>query len=126
MEYQHLSGYGEFIDQVEHVRVGGLMEFYADESKAIFRVASPLTPNHWEESIHRRPSSISLIRNQICMLREVSGVIDLGNERIPNDILDMCLACGGVGWYEDDEGNQITCTVCDGEGWTEPVPVSAP
>lgn len=117
-DHHHLSGYGEFIDKVEHVRVGGLMEFYADESKAIFRVASPLTPDHWEESIYHRAPSISLIRNQICMLREVSGVEDLGDARIPDDVLEMCLACGGVGWNEDEDGNQITCTVCDGEGWT--------
>ncbi len=112
----YLSGYGEFEDKVEHLLVGGLMEFYVDEKKAIFRVANPLTPTQWDESIHRRPSSISVIRNQICMLREVSGVQDLGDTRIPDDILEMCIACGGVGWYEDQEGNQITCTVCDGEG----------
>lgn len=115
--YHHLSGYGEFMDKVEHVRVGGLMEFYVDETKAIFRVASPLTPDKWEESIHRRPSSISVIRNQICLLREVSGVEDLGDERIPDDeVVEMCLACGGVGFNEDEDGNQITCTVCNGTG----------
>lgn len=115
--YHHLSGYGEFMDKVEHVMVGGRMEFYVDEVKAIFRVASLLTPDLWEVSIYRRPAAVSVIRNQISMLREVSGVEDLGDERIPDDdALEMCLACGGVGSNEDEDGNQITCRECNGTG----------
>ena len=66
----HLSGYGEFIEKVEHVRVGGRMEFYVDEVKAIFRVASLLTPDQWDVAIYRDPAVIAAFRTLSQMIRE--------------------------------------------------------
>ena len=66
----HLSGYGEFIDKVEHVGVGGRMEFYVDEVKAIFRVASLLTPDHWDVAIYRDPAVIAASGILSQMIRE--------------------------------------------------------
>ncbi len=114
----HLAGYGQFEDVVSHVRVGGFIEYYVDDNKAIFRVTSFLDSSQWEESVYRRPAAMSIIRNQISLLREMSGVEDLGHERIPDTTLDLCLACGGVGFNEDQDGNQIDCPECEGQGGT--------
>jgi hypothetical protein len=118
-DYAHLAGYGEFDDVVAHVRIAGFMELYADKKKAIFRVASSTDPSLALESVYRRPEIISTIYNQICMLREVNGVVDLGTDPIIDRELAMCGACGGVGWNEDADGNQIDCEWCHGEGWRE-------
>ncbi len=67
---KHLSGYGEFIDKVDHVRVGGRMEFYVDDVKAIFRVASLLTPDHWDVAIYRDPAVIAAFGTLSQMIRE--------------------------------------------------------
>ncbi len=118
-DFEHLIGYGSFYDTVSHIMIGGSIELYADPEKAIWRVTSPVDPLRTERVVFRRPPVVSSMHILISVMREVAGVVDLGHAILSDPELAMCTACSGVGFNEDEDGNQITCRECQGEGWLE-------
>lgn len=114
--YEYLSGYGDFEDGVRHIRIGSHLEYYVDDRKAIFRTAVPENAKGWQERVFTHPVAMRTMRQQIEMLRNAPGVEDLGEGRLEDDVIYICPACGGAGWYEDEEGNRKDCRICEGFG----------
>lgn len=117
--YEHLVGHVAFQDTVNHILLQSGVELYTDESKAIIWLSNPHRPELNQRLVFRRPPAISSFTILICAWREVQGAIDLGKDRIPDLEATFCTACGGVGWYEDADGNQIDCEVCAAKGYVE-------
>lgn len=121
--YEHLIGHVAFQDTVNHILLQSGVELYTDETKAIIWLSNPHRPELNQRLVFRRPPAISSFTILICAWREVQGAIDLGKDRIPDIETVFCVACGGVGWYEDGDGNQVDCAICETKGYVE-VPLS--
>jgi len=117
--FEHLVGHVAFQDTVNHILLQSGVELYTDEGKAIIWLSNPEHPELNQRIVFRRPSAVTSITILICAWREVQGAIDLGKDRIPDIELAFCAACGGVGWYEDEDGNQIDCETCETKGYLE-------
>jgi len=117
--YEHLIGHVALQDTVNHILVQSGVELYTDAEKAIIWLSNPGNPELNQRIVFRRPPAVASITILICAWREVQGAIDLGKERIPDIERVFCMACGGVGWYEDEDGNQLDCEVCDAQGYLE-------
>ena len=119
MGFAHLSGYGEFDDRTQHVRVGRTLEYYVDDVKAIFRVAVQKNGRivAWRERVFTQLYQRQAIRIQISMLLMSDDVEDLGSERIRDEGREMCTHCDGYGTIADMDGDNVMCTWCDGVGW---------
>jgi hypothetical protein len=115
--FEHLIGHVSFYDVVNHIMVGGTMELYADRKKAIVWITNHEHPERNDRIVFRQPPVVSSYHILICSLRDVQGTVDLGKDPIAEPELAMCVACSGVGWNNDEDGNEITCERCNGEGW---------
>lgn len=115
----YLSGYGEFEDRIEHVRVGRDIEYYVDDHKAIFRVAMYRDDVFvaWRERAFHQPVQRQMMRIQIAMVRMGDAVTDLGSAPITDGEREICTHCDGFGTVEDVDGANVICTWCEGVGW---------
>ena len=117
--FEHLVGHVAFQDTVNHILLQSGVELYTDEGKAIVWLSNPQHPELNQRLVFRRPPVVSSFTILICAWREVQGVVDLGKDRIPDIEIAFCTACGGVGWYEHSDGNQVDCDVCETKGYLE-------
>jgi hypothetical protein len=117
--HEHLVGIVAFKDLVNHVLLQSGAEFYTDREKAIIWLSNPQHPELNQRLVFRKPAVVSAYTILICAWREVQGVIDLGKELIPDIEREFCVACGGAGWFEDGDGNQVDCEICETKGYVE-------
>jgi hypothetical protein len=110
----HFTGFSTWQDVGTETLLSGRVELYADQKKAIVRVANWDRTDKGTNLVFRHPVVVSALQIVMSAMNEAfDGERNL--ELIREDDV-MCGDCLGVGWFKDVDG-QPDCHACRGKGY---------
>lgn len=105
----HLAGRTELVDGANAVTLSGRIAFVSDGQSRSEIVIADSESGQEERIVFTRGNSWVAVFHLIQVIRELYRADEL---EFQTDPASPCEVCGGLGMFEDDEGNWRDCTSC--------------